>query len=50
MHGVVATPDGKRLIRRSVEGAAGDPTGLGARLADELARGGAIEILDALRS
>jgi hydroxymethylbilane synthase len=49
MHGVVATPDGARAIRRSVEGAARDPAGLGARLADELARAGAAEILDAVR-
>jgi hydroxymethylbilane synthase len=49
MHGVVATPDGTRVIRRSVDGAASDPAGVGARLADELARAGATEILDALR-
>ncbi len=49
MHGVVATPDGKRVIRRSVEGTVSDPAGLGAKLADELARGGAMEILDAVR-
>jgi hydroxymethylbilane synthase len=49
MHGVVATPDGKRAIRRRVEGSASDPAGLGARLAEELARGGATEILDGLR-
>lgn len=49
MHGVVATPDGTRAIRRHVEGSASDPAGLGARLAEELARGGATEILDGLR-
>ncbi len=49
MHGVVATPDGKRVIRRSVEGTVSDPAGLGAKLAEELARGGAMEILDAVR-
>jgi hydroxymethylbilane synthase len=50
MHGVVATPDGTRAIRRTVEGPAGDPAGLGERLAEELARGGATEILNAVRS
>ncbi len=49
LHGVVATPDGKRAIRRRVEGSASDPEGLGARLAEELARGGAAEILNAVR-
>jgi hydroxymethylbilane synthase len=50
MHGVVATPDGARAVRRRVEGSVSDPAGLGAKLADELARGGAAEILDAVRS
>jgi len=49
MHGVVATPDGKRVIRRGAEGTVRDPAGLGARLADELARAGAMEILDSIR-
>jgi hydroxymethylbilane synthase len=50
MHGVVATPDGRRAIRCSVEGPVGDPAGLGERLAEELARGGATDILDAVRA
>jgi hydroxymethylbilane synthase len=50
VHGVVATADGTRAIRRRVEGAVSNPAGLGERLADELARGGATEILDAVRS
>jgi hydroxymethylbilane synthase len=41
MHGVVATPDGKRAIRGTVEGSTGDPAGLGLRLAEKLARSGA---------
>lgn len=49
IYGVVATADGARAIRRSVSGSAGDPAALGAELAAELARGGATEILDALR-
>lgn len=50
MHGVVATADGARIIRRTVEGPVSDPGGLGVRLADELVRGGATEILDAVRN
>jgi hydroxymethylbilane synthase len=50
MHGVVATPDGTHAIRRSVEGSASDPAELGAKLAAELVRGGATQILDAVRS
>jgi len=50
MHGVVAAPDGTRVIRRHVEGPAADPAALGARLANELARAGATEILEAVRS
>ena len=50
MHGVVATPDGKRAIRGAVEGSAGDPAGLGMRLAEKLAQSGATEILAAVRS
>ena len=50
MHGVVAAPDGTRVIRRHVDGPASDPAGVGARLADELARAGATEILEAVRS
>jgi hydroxymethylbilane synthase len=49
MHGVVATADGARVVRRTVEGPASDPGGLGVRLAEELTRGGAAEILDAVR-
>ena len=50
MHGVVATPDGARTIRRTAEGPAGNPVAVGERLAGELARGGGTEILDAVRS
>ena len=50
MDGVVAAPDGTRMIRRRVHGPITDPAGLGARLADELARAGATEILEAVRS
>ncbi len=49
MHGVVATPDGVRTIRRDAEGPVSDPAGVGAQLADALVRAGAREILDRLR-
>jgi hydroxymethylbilane synthase len=49
MHGVVATPDGVRTIRREAAGPVGDPAAVGAQLADALVRAGALEILDGLR-
>ncbi len=49
MHGVVATPDGVRTIRREVVGPVGDPAAVGAQLAEALVRAGAMEILDRLR-
>jgi len=49
MHGVVATPDGVRTIRREVAGPISDPAAVGAQLAEALVRGGAMEILDRLR-
>ena len=49
MHGVVASPDGVRTIRREVAGPVSDPAAVGAQLADALVRGGAMEILDRLR-
>ena len=49
MHAVVASPDGRRAIKRRGRGSVADPAGLGRRLADELARDGATEILDAVR-
>ena len=45
--GVVARPDGSRLIRASASGAMAAPEDLGRRLADELLRQGAAEILEA---
>jgi hydroxymethylbilane synthase len=50
LHAVVATPDGSRAIRSVGSGPVSDPEALGARVADDLARGGAAEILDAVRS
>ena len=48
--GVVAWPDGRLAIRRTFTGSASDPATVGARLADELLRAGAAEILNAVRS
>jgi len=50
IQGVVAWPDGQGLIRRAATGLATDPAGVGARLADELLRAGADEILNAVRT
>ena len=50
MHAVVASVDGTRIVKRSDRGPASQPTALGRRLADELVRGGALEILDQVRS
>jgi hydroxymethylbilane synthase len=50
VRGVVAWPDGRGAIRRTSTGSASDPATLGARLADELLRAGADEILNAVRS
>ena len=50
MHAVVATPDGRRAIRRDASGPVNDPAGLGTRLAGELVKAGALEILDRLRT
>ncbi len=49
MHGVVASPDGGRVVRRETSGPSDDPHGVGRRLAEALVTGGAMEILDALR-
>ncbi|MGH7545156.1 MAG: hydroxymethylbilane synthase, partial [Gemmatimonadota bacterium] len=45
----VGAPDGERVVRAHAEGAASKPHDLGRRLADELRRGGAEEILQTLR-
>lgn len=50
MHGVVASPDGRRMIRREAAGPQEDPVGVGTRLANELLRAGAAEILDGVRT
>lgn len=49
MHGVVATPDGRRVVARRISGPARDPGAVGRQLAGELERGGAAGILDEAR-
>ncbi|MEO8076054.1 MAG: hydroxymethylbilane synthase [Acidobacteriota bacterium] len=49
MHGAVASADGTRVIRCEVTGTTGHPADAGRALADELARAGAGDILDAVR-
>jgi hydroxymethylbilane synthase len=46
--GVVASPDGAELIRAELEGAAAEAASLGHALGQDLLRGGAREILDAV--
>jgi len=50
IHGVVAWPDGRGAIRRTLTGSAAEPAAAGAGLADELLRAGADEILNAVRN
>jgi len=50
MHAVVATPDGRRTIRRDASGPIDDPGALGTRLANDLVQAGAAEILDRVRT
>ena len=50
IHGVVAWPDGRGVICRTLTGSAAEPTAAGAGLADELLRAGADEILNAVRN
>ena len=47
--GVLADPDGQRLIQMSVEGSATDPEGVGRNLGAKMLRAGGEEILAALR-
>jgi hydroxymethylbilane synthase len=50
VQGVVAWPDGRHAIRRTSTGSVADPAAVGSRLADDLLRAGAEEILNAVRS
>jgi hydroxymethylbilane synthase len=49
MHAIVASPDGGRRITRSGRGPIARPAELGQRVADALAKAGAIAILDEVR-
>ena len=49
MQAIVTSPDGSRSVRRSARGPADRPVELGRQLADALASGGALEILNSLR-
>jgi len=49
LEGVVATPDGKQLVRSFVEGNGGDAAAIGLRLAEKLLELGAGEILKRAR-
>lgn len=49
MDAIVVAPDGTRRVRGNATGAAGRPEELGARLAETLARDGAVAILDEVR-
>ena len=50
LRSVVASPDGRRLLRHAVRGAAADATGLGRRAADLLRADGADALLAAARA
>jgi hydroxymethylbilane synthase len=49
MYGVVASPDGRQVIKREAAGPASEAAALGRKLADALAAGGATAILDEAR-
>jgi hydroxymethylbilane synthase len=46
LEGMVADEAGERMIRRGMEGGAGDPEGLGVRLAEDILAAGGKEILE----
>lgn len=50
LHGLVAEPDGSRLLRDSIVGRAEDSQGLGGQLAERVMAAGARELLERLRS
>ena len=50
VHAIVASPDGRRVIRRERSGLAARAAQIGRRLADDLASAGAAQILDEVRS
>jgi hydroxymethylbilane synthase len=49
MHAIVASLDGRHVVKRRSRGPAAEAAALGQRLAEDLAQGGALVILDAVR-
>jgi hydroxymethylbilane synthase len=50
VHAIVASPDGRDAIRRTVKGSARSAAALGRKIADELVEAGAADILSAIRN
>jgi hydroxymethylbilane synthase len=50
LEGLVAEPDGSRLLRDTMSGSIGDPAALGARLAERILAAGAGPLLERLRA
>jgi hydroxymethylbilane synthase len=50
LDGLVAEPDGSRLLRETLEGAAADSVALGGRLAERVLAAGAGALLERLRT
>ena len=50
MHGLVAEPDGSRLLRDTVSGSAENPAALGRELAERILAAGAGPLLERLRA
>ena len=46
LQAIVCSPDGRRIVRAQASGPAADPLALGDRVAGQLSRDGAVEILD----
>jgi hydroxymethylbilane synthase len=49
LHAAVCSPDGTRVIRAHAGGSASGPAALGDRVAEQLIRDGALDVLDAVR-
>ena len=50
LRAIVCSPDGRRVVSARANGSAAEPLALGDRVAEQLSREGAVEILDAVRS
>jgi hydroxymethylbilane synthase len=50
LRGLVASPDGRRVVRASAEAAVADAALAGSRAADQVLREGAASILEAIRA